>query len=114
MSEQMSTQMSTQSASTWVIDQIDGGWATLRPGATSLGIGSHENESGSELGSDAQRNELQELNLPRVLLPHGASEGDVIHLALTVDAEQTERARAEVSALLDELTAGDDGADFDL
>ena len=104
----MSEQAITQSTSTWTIDRITGDWATLTPGASVIGF-SEESPSG-----DTQLGDTRELNLPVTLLPSGASEGDVVHLTLSVDVEQTERARAEVSALFDELTAGDDGADFDL
>ncbi len=42
-------------------------------------------------------------DLPRVLLPKGAKEGDVIRISITVDKEETALRRRKVERLMDEL-----------
>lgn len=42
-------------------------------------------------------------HLPSTLLPEGAREGDVLILTARVDKEATDRQRAKISKLMDEL-----------
>lgn len=40
---------------------------------------------------------------PKVLLPEGAKEGDILRISLTIDAEATRQAREEAETLLRQL-----------
>jgi hypothetical protein len=56
----------------------------------------------------------KELHLPRTLLPAGAQEGDFLKLTLSVDAEATAKAKADLAAKRSQLSKADDGGDFAL
>ncbi len=53
-----------------------------------------------------------ELDLPMALLPPEAVEGSWMKLSLIVDPERTAQEAGQVSALLSELDAEDDGGDL--
>jgi hypothetical protein len=56
----------------------------------------------------------RELRVPRAWLPADAKEGEVLQLALSRDAEATQRALERVGKLRGTLGSGDDGGDLKL
>ena len=57
---------------------------------------------------------LPPVNLPRSLLPDGASAGDVLTLSLKVDKAATEAVARATKKLQEELTKDDTGGDVTL
>jgi hypothetical protein len=43
------------------------------------------------------------VDMPRVLLPPGAAEGDILKITFEIDREETERQRLKIEALLKKL-----------
>lgn len=80
------------SRSQWVIDQLEGAWATLSPV-------SGEGETWA---------------LPATLLPEGLKEGDALNLTLSPAPELSEALHAQVKAQVEALTSEDDGGDFSI
>jgi len=88
----LSEQQSKESQ--WIIDQMDGGWATLSP-------------------ADASESS-EELQLPQSLLPADLKEGDAVKLSLSAAPELSAAHKARLSAQVEALSADDDGGDFSI
>ena len=91
----MSGQQSSESL--WIIDQMDGGWATLSP-----------------IGASESSESLEELQLPQSLLPAHLKEGDGVKLSLSAAPELSAAHKARLSAQVEALSADDDGGDFNI
>ena len=82
------------SASMWVLDQMDGGWASLSPAPDSV--------------------QREPISLPVSLLPPSAREGDALRLELSEAPALTASLKAELTERAAALSEGDDGGDFSI